>query len=137
MIEPFTCCPKADCPMKDVCSRYAFYLKAIAESESYSVLNVNKLKVTEKGCQYLVTPVQKRLAYGFKHLYATIPTGNARKIGWGRLFSSESAYYRVKRGDYAIEPDVQSAILKYVKEAGGNPEVGFDRYEDVTVYKTT
>ena len=123
--------------MKDVCSRYAFYLKAIAESESYSVLNVNKLKVTEKGCQYLVTPVQKRLAYGFKHLYATIPTGNARKIGWGRLFSSESAYYRVKRGDYAIEPDVQSAILKYVKEAGGNPEVGFDRYEDVTVYKTT
>ena len=134
MIEPFTCCQKADCPKKDVCSRYAFYLKAIEESESYNILNANKLQVTEDGCRYLITPSQKRVAYGFKHLYATIPNGNARKVGWGRLFSSDSAYYRVKRGDYPIEPDVQTAILKYVKDAGGDPEVGFDRYEDVTVY---
>ena len=124
----------ADCPKKNECARYAFYLKALAESESYNVLNTTRLQVGPNGCKHFIVPTQEQWAYGFKRLYATIPLGNARKMSWAGLFRSESAYYRTKRGENPIEPTLQTAILQQIEAAGGKPETGFDRYETVTKY---
>lgn len=135
MIDLYTCCSVEDCPRKDECARHGFYLDALSESEAYTVLNACKQQVGENGCKHCLLPVQERIAYGFRHLYATVPVGNARKIAWSRLFSSDSAYYRTKRGDRALSPAMQNAILKCIADAGGDPETGFDRYEEVTVYK--
>ena len=134
MVELNTCCPATDCPKQDECVRYAFYLKALDESETYSVLNTGKLQTGPDGCKHIIVPVQERWAYGFKQLYASVPVGNIRRINWGTLFSSDSAYYRTKRGEKAIFPAQQAAILRRIEAAGGNPEVGFDRYEDAIVY---
>lgn len=135
MIQENTCCPATDCPKKDECARRAFYLNALAKSEAYSVLNTKMLQIGPNGCKHFIVPVQERWAYGFKQLYATIPVGKARKISWEKIFSSDSAYYRTKRGEKVISPSEQTAILQFIEDAGGNPEAGFDRYEDVTVYK--
>ena len=56
-------------------------------------------------------------------------------MNWGMLFGSESTYYRTKRGERPLTPAQQQAILQQVQKAGGNPSVGFDRYEDVVVYR--
>ena len=135
MIESNITCPKADCPKKDECSRHSFYLKALAESESFHILNTTKLQVGPDGCQHFIVPIQEQWACGFKRLCNTIPIGQARNIKWSSIFGSDSTYYRTRRGERLIAPDQQAKILECVRAAGGNPDVGFDRYTTVTVYK--
>ena len=135
MIKSTITCPKADCPKKDECARHNFYLMALAESESYHILNTTKLQVGPDGCQHFIVPVQEQWAYGFKHLCETIPIGKARNINWCSIFGSDASFYRTRRGERPITPALQAKILECVSAAGGNPDVGFDRYTTVTVYK--
>lgn len=134
MITPNISCPLADCPKKDECARHSFYLKALAESESLTILNTTRFEPGPDGCEHFIVPRKERLAYGFRRLADTIPIGNARKMSWGFYFGSESTYFRTKRGERPISPATQASILQHVKAAGGDPSVGFDRYEDTIVY---
>lgn len=135
MIHSSVTCPLADCPKKDECARHSFYLKALAESDSFSVLNTTRFQSGPDGCEHFIVPVHERHAYGFRRLYSTIPVGNARYMNWGVCFGSDSTYYRTKRGERPLTPAQQQFILQQVQKAGGNPTVGFDRYEDVIVYR--
>lgn len=54
---------------------------------------------------------------------------------WCSIFGSDASYYRTRRGERPITPALQEKILECVRAAGGNPNVGFDRYTTVTVYK--
>ena len=47
---------------------------------------------------------------------------------------SESTYYRLRRGEYPLDPEMQTQLLEKIKEKGGNPAVGFDRYADEIVF---
>lgn len=134
MNQPIITCPLAECSKKGECARHSLYLKAMAESESLTILNTTRFCSGPEGCEHLLVPRQERVAYGFKKLYTTIPTGNARHMNWGIRFGSDSSYYRAKRGARALSPQEQQTILRHVQQAGGDPTVGFDRYEDVTVY---
>lgn len=127
-------CMMTQCPVKEKCPRHEFYLKALEESESITILNPKRIHYDEEGCEHRLTPQPQRLAYGFKRLAATIPQGNARNMDWGISFGSESTYFRTKRGERPLTPDEQGIILAHVKASGGDPDVGFDRYEDITVY---
>lgn len=134
MITTNTTCPMAECPKKDECARHAFYLQALAESDDFTVLNTIRLHPTEDGCPHFIVPRVVRMAYGFKRLAATIPRGNARNMDWIVGQTSDSTFYRYQRGERPIAPYEQQLILREVEAAGGDPSVGFNRYEDVTVY---
>ena len=134
MIYDTTSCNQAACPMKERCSRYTFYLKAKAESDTLTILNPDKIEVGPNGCEHFIVPMQIRQAYGFTRLYDTIPRGQLKNIHWGVRFGSDSTYFRTKRGDRALSPQEQTAILRAVAQAGGDPSVGFDRYVDAIIY---
>lgn len=127
-------CTMTECPMKDECIRHSFYLKALNESESFTIMNPTRITCGPEGCEHRLTTRKVHVAYGFKRLAATIPQGNFHHMDWGIHFGSESSYYRAKRGERAFYPDEQRIILAHAKAAGGNPDVGFDRYADVTEY---
>ena len=80
MIPSNVTCPLADCPKKDECARHSFYLKALAESESITVLNTTRFHTGPDGCEHFIVPQKVRLAYGFRRLADTIPTGKARNM---------------------------------------------------------
>lgn len=134
MITSNIACPMADCPKKDECARHRFYLTAMAESESLIILNTTRLHPGLEGCEHFIVPRQQRLAYGFRRLADSVPSGNARKMNLAAYFSSESTYFRTKRGERPILPAMQASILQSIEEAGGNAAVGFDSYQDTIIY---
>lgn len=125
----------AECPKKDICARYSLYLDALEKDEVLNVLNANLLQPTEDGCPHFIVAHQERHAFGFRRLARTIPVGNTSRMDWIVGLTSDSTFYRYKRGERPIPPKYQELILRNVKAVGGDPTVGFDRYEDVTVYR--
>lgn len=124
-----TACPKC----KD-CARHSLYLKAIADDESITIINPTKIHYGPDGCEHRLVPVQVRLAYGFKGLDSSLPKCNASGLRTAIHFSSDSSYFRTRRGERPIYPSEQRAILERVKALGGNPDIGFDRYEDIVIH---
>ena len=87
----------------------------------------------DNGCEHRLVRKTVRMAYGFKKLYNSIPKGNANYFWSTAGLGCESTYYRHKRGDYPLGPEMQRRLLEKIKEKGGNPAVGFDRYADEVV----
>ena len=129
------CCSIAACPKSGVCYRHLNYQKQMADADFFEVLNPSRQAPDANGCQHYIVETTECWAYGFKRLYATIPTGNAKCISWSVYFGSESTYYRTKRGERPLTPIEQQKILDTVARLGGNPSVGFDRYADQKVYR--
>lgn len=127
-------CSMTECPKSKDCSRHSFYLQAIAESESLTIINPTKIHYGPNGCEHRLVPMPARLAYGFKRLDSSLPKCNAHGLRTSIRFGSDSTYYRTKRGDRPLYPSEQRAILNCVKALGGNPDLGFDKYQDVTLY---
>ena len=127
-------CPLTACPKKDECARHSSYLKALTESQTLTMLNPSKVSFDANGCEHFIIPRQVRIAFGFKRLADTIPTGRARNMQWSFDFGSESSFYRTKRGERPLSPEEQALILHDVQSAGGDPTIGFDRYEEKIIY---
>ena len=134
MLSPDICCPLATCTKCHACFRHLNYQKQLSEADHYSVLNTHRHTLTGDACPHFIVERTERWAYGFKSLYASIPLGNAHAADFIQLFPSESSYFRSKRGDRPLSPDLQCQILALVAQAGGNPTIPFDRYQDETVY---
>ena len=135
-ISNHTSCINAACPKSAECARYANYLKALDEAEVFEVLNPNRCHTDKQECQHLLHAHTELWAYGFCKLYATVPVGNLDALNLTSLFSSESTYFRTKRGDRPLNLTEQAAILEAIGRCGGNPSVGFDHYAEQTVYES-
>lgn len=134
MIESTVCCPLAACAKHGSCTRYANYVKNCAESDFFSLLNKDRIHPTEEGCPHYIVPRNVIIAYGFTRLYNTLPTGNSKSLFMSMDWGSASTYFRTKRGERSLSPQVQERILSIVRQNGGNPAVGFDRYVDAVMY---
>ena len=126
-------CPLSACKKSGECARHENFLKAKAEKMEYLTLNPDMVSHGDNGCEHRLVRKTVRMAYGFKKLYDSIPKGNANYFWLSAGFGSESTYYRHKRGDYPLGPEMQRRLLEKIKEKGGNPAVGFDRYADEIV----
>lgn len=122
-------CPIKSCKMSGQCVRYKRFQEAEEDAESYETLNPKKLKPDEQGCEHRLVSQQWRMAYGFCNLYQTLPVSAASRFYTELPFSSETKYYRYKRGAYPIEPLLQEQLLEIFRKKGGDPSVGFDRYQ--------
>ena len=131
-----TCCQAAACPKRNDCVRYTNYLRAQAESEVYSLLNPARLSYSEAGCLHLLMERTERWAYGFKALLGTVPIANKSMLRCGAFGQSQATYYRNLNGQRGLNPQEQQLILQAVTQAGGNPNVGFDRYQEQQVFVT-
>ena len=131
-------CPMASCKRNTQCVRYANYLKAKQEEDSYQVLNIDRISYdADKGCSRFLVWEKQRWAKGFRRMFSTLPVSNTHYF-WSRTpYHSESSYCRAKRGALLIDPNMQAALLKVFKQSGADVSIGFDDYEmqDVLVEK--
>ena len=133
-IMDYAACPLASCKKSNTCIRYAAYLKAQAEKESFEILNTSKLTTSDAGCENYLTPVKQRMARGFKAIYETLPKCNSHYF-WGRTsFMNETSWYRAKRGDLLLTPKEQEDLLAAFRENGADMSVGFDGYVEMEVF---
>lgn len=134
MITNADVCPLAACKKSGNCIRYANFLKAKANEDSYSVLNTDRITHDEQGCNHRLVSKIIQHAYGFTKLYNALSIGNRRYFSTYGIFGSESSYYRAKRGDKALMPSEQQKLLERFGRLGVDTSIGFDRYCDVTIY---
>ena len=133
-IMEYAACPLASCKKSSTCIRYAAYLKAQAEKESYSILNTSKFTTTEAGCENYLTPVKQRMARGFKAIYETLPKRNCHYFWTHTSFMNETSWYRAKRGDLLLTPEEQEALLAAFRVNGADMSIGFDGYVEKEVF---
>ena len=129
-----TCCQAAACPKRNDCVRYVNYLRAQAESEVYSLLNPALLSYNDRGCPHFLVERTERWAYGFKALIGTVPIASKSILRCEAFGKSQATYYRNLNGQRGLNPQEQQSILQAIAQAGGNPTVGFDRYQEQQVF---
>lgn len=122
-------CPLMACKKSGICVRYANYLKAKAEQESYSIINTERIHPDDNGCEYCLVARQVKVAYGFEKLYSSLPVANAKYFWRSSCFRSETTYYRYKRGECKIDVEKQEKLLELFRRKGADISVGFDRYQ--------
>lgn len=133
-IMDYATCPLASCKKSSTCIRYAAYLKAQAEEESFNILNTSKFTTSDAGCKNYLTPVKQRMARGFCAIYETLPKRNSHYFWSCVPFMNETSWYRAKRGDLLLTPDEQQLLLEAFRENGADMSVGFDGYAEMEVY---
>ena len=81
-------CPMASCKRNAQCVRYANYLKAKKEEDSYRVLNFDRISYdADKGCSHFLVWEKQRWAKGFRKMFRTMPVCNTIIFGLVRLTS--------------------------------------------------
>ena len=133
-IMDYAACPLASCKKSGTCIRYAAYLKAQEEKESFSILNTSKFTTPDMGCENYLTPVKQRMARGFRALYETLPKCNSHYFWTCTSFMNETSWYRAKRGDLLLTPKEQEILLEAFRENGADMSVGFDGYVEKEVF---
>lgn len=129
-------CPMASCTRNAQCVRYANYLKAKNEEDSYQVLNFDRISYdADKGCSHFLVWEKQRWAKGFRRMFRTMPVCNTHYFWTRTPYLSESSYCRAKRGALLIDPNMQSALLKVFERNGADISIGFDEYvmQDILV----
>lgn len=126
-------CPEASCSRSNTCARHANYLKSLAEADTFEMLNIRHLQITDLAtCPYHLTAEKQRWARGFRHIVDTIPSGNAKHLYTITPYT-QRRFYKARNGEIPIEPKMQKHLLRIFKEIGGDVSVGFDSYEEKEV----
>ena len=126
-------CPMASCNRSNTCVRYANYLKALSESDTYIVMNFSHLGIDTATCPYHLVAEKQRWARGFKRMYSTIPAGNTHGYYMCTPYT-QRRYYKAKNGEILIEPEMQKKLLAIFQRDGADISVGFDGYEEKEVW---
>lgn len=132
-ISSYATCPMASCNRSNTCVRYANYLKAISESDTYELINFPHLGIDSTTCPYHLVAEKQCWARGFNRLYNTIPAGNARGF-YMRTPYTPRRYYKAKNGEILIEPEMQQKLLAIFQRNGADVSVGFDDYEEKEIW---
>ena len=128
-ISLYAACPLASCSCSNTCARYARYLQEKAESDTFELMNIDRMQVGGESCPYHLTSEKQRWARGFKNIYSTIPHGNTRQFNL-RTSYTQRRFYKAKNGEILIPPEVQRELLTLFEQSGANMSVGFDAYEE-------
>ena len=125
-------CVQDNCPKASQCVRHMLYVNNTQDKPSIMVLNPLLTPFNTDGCPHFRAYKTVRYARGFRNIYNAIPVQFAKKF-WATIpsITSESMYYRMKRGDNLIPPSLQQEILDAARRLGVPPAVEFDAYCEV------
>lgn len=128
----FCLCIQSECPKADQCARHILYRDNTQDMPHITILNPNLNPISEDGCPNFHAYQISRYAYGFRNIYNAIPVRHA-KLFWTTIpgITSESMYYRMKRGEKLISPTLQQRILAAAHKLGVPESVDFDGYCEV------
>lgn len=125
-------CVQGECPKAAQCVRHMLYRNNTHAMPHITILNPLLTPFTEEGCPHFREYQTTRYACGFQHIYNAIPVQYAKNF-WTKIpgITSESMYYRMKRGDKLISPTLQQRILAAARKLGVPESVDFDGYCEV------
>lgn len=122
-------CPLTSCNRNNTCARYTRYLKAMAESDTFEIMNPTLLQVSGENCPYYLIAQKQRFARGFVRIYNSIPAGNTKYFANSTPYTRRR-FYKAKNGEFLIEPEMQRKLLKVFERHGADMSIGFDAYEE-------
>lgn len=125
-------CPMASCTRSNTCARYAQYVKALANADTFEVLNVKHLVSEGEKCPYHLVAEKQVWARGFLRIYNTIPSGRTRYF-YSHTPYTRRRFYKARSGEIDIPPYIQERLLSIFREHGADMSIGFDRYEEKEV----
>lgn len=125
-------CPLASCSRSNTCARYARYQQALAEEDTFMMMNLGRLGVDGEACPYHLTAQKQRWAKGFVRLYASIPHGSVHCFFACTPFAKRR-FYKARKGEVLISPHQQQQLLAAFQKYGGDITLGFDGYVDQEV----
>ena len=131
----YTVCFNGECPLHDHCLRWqaGHYLP----EHLYSVycFNPNHPGAATDNCPGFRTDQLQRIPRGMVHFYEAMPGKMERAIK-ARLIErySRVMYYRYRRGEYPITPDVEQTILHVCRDCGWTADPVYDSYDDELVW---
>ncbi len=116
------------CPVHEECQRWLAGSYAPKKMTVRPCVIAPSLELTG-ACRYYVNPEPVTLAYGFSDLFSRVRRNEYEPMRRAlfAIFGSESSYYRCKRGERAIMPDEQKAIIELFSKYGYADVVKFDR----------
>ncbi len=122
-------CQNRECKRADECLRYKAFRSMPKEVESWKCILP---KVEEDGtCRQYRKAEQTMLARGFKKMYASITSRDARhdiRMALTDYFGSKGSYYRYRDGERILNAEQQQWIIKLLSRYGMDGEGCFDEY---------
>lgn len=122
-------CQNRECKRADECLRYQAFRSMPKEVGSWKCILP---KVEEDGtCRQYRKAEQTMLARGFKKMYASITSRDARhdiRMALTDYFGSKGSYYRYRDGERILNAEQQQWIIKLLSRYGMDGEGCFDEY---------
>lgn len=127
----FALCSSTVCVKADSCLRHLAFEAASHDEPFLHMVNPYLAEQSPQGCKHFVETKKVRYARGFMQLVRTMPVGVAPTFR-STLFSlfGRKKYYRYRKGDILISPEVQARIVATVNRLGIQVEDCFDAYEE-------
>ena len=133
--QKYIVCFDVQCPQHEHCLRWQAG-QYVPESY-FSVYCVNPNHVRKDGgeCIAYRDDRPQRVPVGMVHFYEAMPGAMERAIK-SRLIErfSRVIYYRYRRGDMTITPDVEQEIERICRECGWTDPLQFDGYAEKLIW---
>lgn len=123
-------CSRTACPHSQKCARHQAYLWRMEHDDTVEIISPSRLPSGDEECPHFLVKRRIKVGYGFEAMYDTVPTKNSHYF-FNRIGMKQRRYYYYKGGDskYPIYGELAELICRCIAEAGGDPSVGFDRYQ--------
>ena len=120
-------CYNDACPKAGECLRHRVYTLAPATERQH--LCVLPQAWQDGACTEFAENRPQRLAWGMKHLFDGIPMWKATAIRHElmEIFGSEATFYRYRRGEYLVTPQLQAKIADLFAHYGYTSPRHYDR----------
>jgi len=133
--QKYIVCFDGRCPLHEHCLRWQVGQYVPASYFSVSCVNPNHVRADRGECIAYRDDRPLRVPVGMVHFYEAMPGAMERAIK-GRLIErfSRVIYYRYRRGELTITPDVEQEIERTCRECGWTEPLRFDGYADKLIW---
>ena len=123
----YAVCYNHECPRATGCLRHLCYTVLPEEEDVRPCVLPQAWQGGE--CRQFAEAQPVRLAWGMSHLFQDVPKWQATVIRHElmRLFSSERTYFRYRRGEFLITPELQSRVADIFRKHGYTAERQYDQ----------
>ena len=131
----YTVCFNGNCPLHEHCLRWQAGLYTPDHLYSISCFNPNHPGACTDTCPGFRSDQPQRIPRGMVHFYEAMP-GRMEVAIKSHLIThfSRVMYYRYRRGEYPITPEIEQVILDTCRECGWTAPLVFDSYSEELVW---
>lgn len=117
------------CPKKEECLRQ-LAASHLPEDRNFGPAVYPNIKIGEDGCRFFTTGEPKRMAWGFRTIFAEVKSKHEQglRIAMKQYLNGHSNYYRYHNGERLLNPEQQEWIVNLFRRYGYTEGLTFDHY---------